>query len=233
MRKFIAKALLWQANQAVRKYDTTIILVYGWDWTEGMREGIYNLLKPRANVRRNTSFINWDLGLPLFVLGQQYTKEEARKQLFKLWLRSFIGLAKPRKYKNYLVVSLSAKNINTSNYWLKLNNIRSVIVLPNTKDREDTSKFFLDNLPKGIDVCDLREISTTIPPADLAKSLDVNGLFKFNQIQLQLLYLVKQFADSYSEKFNNEELLVAVSKIDWQANLLQRIKRNISSDKAN
>ena len=78
--KFLLKKL---SRRAIKKHDIEIIVVTGWYGTKIATDMMYTILSEKHKVRRNISYLRWDFGLPLAILGY----EDKRRNIFDwIWL---------------------------------------------------------------------------------------------------------------------------------------------------
>jgi hypothetical protein len=231
LRSTIRSLLAWLAARSLRKYNTKLILVYGWDWTEVVREGLYNLLSDNVNVRRNTGWIKWDLGLPLFVLGYDYSPNLTKWQLLRIVVLAALKLLRPRRFSQYLVVSAYAKSPQTLDYWLALGEVELLVVLPERQGQRPllgTDGLVAANVHQSLDLTHL-----SMPIAQIQASRKQVALFGTGTSELQshLLGLLAKINLEYLQKqgfkFKDSDLESAVLKIDWQGYVLSRIRANL------
>lgn len=230
MRKFLASALLALSRRTLRKHNTKLIILYGWDWTEVLRESVYDLLSEDVNIRRNSAWIRWDLGLPLFVMGYDYSPQQSKLRLcwhvFKACLRNLW----PRQHKHILVVSLYAKNASTLDYWLALSEIEAIVLLPERIELPNKS----ESLTKIIrDQTEAKKIKLLDLSANTAPKM-IAGIEKLNPLQLKLFSLLSQVNDKVLNtngfSYDTSDLMYAILKVDWQNYILSRIKTNLIAD---
>jgi hypothetical protein len=232
VRNFLKNFALGVTNLLIHKYNTRIIVIYGWDWSEGLRESTYNLVSKKAMVRRNTDWIDWDMGMPLFIMGFPYSSKISRLRIF-YYLSSSLGhIYYPSGLKrNYLIVSLHARTLNTVRYWGKIHGIEKVIVLP------------INEKLSEVKVSDLKGIFSEERIIDLTKtklasksdnSKDSKLPWQLNFIQIKLLGYLQELDKVYFRKkswgFSEDELSEAVVKIDWEKYFLERVEHNLFKD---
>lgn len=230
LRQVYKYALLKLANATIRKYNTRIIIVYGWDWSEGVREGLYNLMKNNASVRRNTHWIEWDMGLPLFVLGYPYGKNISAFQISASILKACVNIFRPIKYKdNFLVVSLYARSEKTLEYWLELEGIDCLLILPVRPEHADSLKKLQDFSDNMSCLLDLSSEKTMIASKTAQKEF-----IRLNLFQRQLAGFLESVSREYFKHLafdiRKEDIVDAVIKIDWSNFFLDRVRLNLQKE---
>ncbi len=227
MRNTIRSFLKLLAQRSLSKYNTNLVLIYGWDWSEGLREGLYNLIKNKEKARRNTDWIKWDMGLSLFILGHEYDKQLSKFKLILIIIKSALKLLVPSNYKNnYLIVSLHAKNFDTLNYWFSFELLKNIILLP----LKEYDQRLVYNIEKLLPIDD-EGLLVDLRPDVFVKELNPppNPFLK-DKLSLklkQLLWEINENHTVFSYKFTDDEINEAVVKIDWEKYLLKRLKNNL------
>lgn len=233
LRKAYRKILLDLANISIRKYNTSIIVIYGWDWSEGLREATYNLLYTHSNLRRNTRWIDWDMGLPLFVLGYPYSRGTSRLRISYYIIKACLNLLRPVKYKNnYIIVSLHAKSQVTLDYWRQLSGVKCLIILPVRPEGELNLNNYIPIASDSLTIVDLQ--GQKLPTAVDNNLLNNGSYLRLNPFQKQLTnYLAKvqaTFLRKLEFDFRVEDLVDAVIKIDWSSFFLERVRTNLKKE---
>lgn len=227
MRSIIRLILKNLAQKSLTKYNSKLVLIYGWDWSEGLREGLYNLLKKKESVRRNTDWIRWDMGLPLFILGHDYNKELSRFKLTYIIIKSTLKLLIPSRYKNnYLVVSLHAKNFDTLNYWFSFEPLKNIILLP----LKEYDQSLVYNIEKLLPTEDENSLVDLRPEVFIKELNPPPNPFLKNKLSLklkQLLWEINENRQVFDYRYTDDDIDEAVIKIDWEKYLLQRLKNNL------
>jgi hypothetical protein len=224
MRDLLKKYFAYLANKAIQKNNSEVFLIYGWDWSEGVREAMYNAIDDYIPTRRNTSWIRWDLGLPLAILGYDYNKEQHPLKLILIAIRANLALLFSKSLpKEVLLVSLHAKNKSTFDYWVSSISVDTLIILPyrskiliNNKDIQDS----------GINLVDLSSYSGV-------KNVK-NDVFIENTAQLMIKLFDQLQADKLlpiEEEIEEDNIEAAVEKIDLQRFYLDRLKANLLEKK--
>jgi hypothetical protein len=181
----------------------------------------------KVNVRRNTQWIEWDMGYPLFILGLPYDPDISRLRIFLYIFKAFLGLAKPKRMKsNYLIISLHAKSETTLQYWDKIQGVDQLIKLPLNQERSKIPIKSLEKMSKNYQVLDL------INSRKSCKSID-SSLFT-NKLQQKLVVFLclinKQYLKKQGFRFSASDLVDAVAKIDWDSYFVQRIQSNLMKE---
>ena len=115
-RKILKIILSFLSRWAIRKHKIEVIVVAGFTGSEVTKEGIYQILKEKFVVRRNTAQISWDMSLPLAVLGY---KDEKRNSIEWLGLigRAIVTLIFGRNNPHTLVLNANCKYEETARFW--------------------------------------------------------------------------------------------------------------------
>jgi len=228
IRNYIKKILARLAIRALRKYQTKLIVIYGWDFAEGLREGIYNLLDLKVNVRRNTEPITWDLGFPLAILGQNYSSNLSNLKLLIIIAKSYLRLLIAKKNSSYTIINLHAKTVETLKYWFSIEDIALLIIVP-LKTTNIVSENLELSIGKKILKLDLRpEILINPGPSTKYNFPHLNSLQQ--QIANLVITLDKRIELIHGHKFNEDEIYQAITKIDWEKYLLAKIKNNLKEE---
>lgn len=220
LRRLLKKQLLFLALKSLKKYQTKVVIIYGWDWVEGLREEMYQLLSPRVNTRRNYDWIRWDLGLPLFILGYDQNPNQSKLKLILNSWKAFLSIIfKPQRYRNYLIISLNAKQEKTLNYWLPLIKKAEVVILP-VKEGQESQLTLLKSEVNAQQLVDVRQ--------NLQENIQVKKSENIESVMLTVLSeTAKKLPILVNWKFNQTEIQEAVMKVDWQRFLWERIKLNL------
>ncbi|MFW5702829.1 MAG: hypothetical protein ACOCXP_02580 [Candidatus Dojkabacteria bacterium] len=217
LRKIYRKLVLSLSNWSIRKYGSRIIVVYGWDFSEPVRETLYSLLETQENIRRNTKRIDWDMGLSLFILGVDYEKKTWRAKVITNLLKSIALLIKPTDYQgNVLLVNLHAKNYDTLRFWLDSEGIEQVILLPT---RENITDYKIDLVKEHVN-------------EDLI--LDLHKFSNSSDISSDLKSILTEVNDRYLNEvgynFGEDDIENALLKSEFNEHFLTRISEKIQEN---
>ncbi len=240
MRNLIKWLLRLLALAAIRKYNTKLVYIYGWDWSEVLRESLYHSLKLKANVRRNLAWISWDLGLPLFILGYDYEPAQSKLKLLGVIFKATFKLLTPSRFENYLLISLHAKSIQTLEYWLSLP-ARCLILLP--EKNFNTGAMSLHREKGGLEALvdlhksEIIDMSHLAAPTAQVK-LDIHAakidMGVFGQLQNRLRGLIRHLITSSKQlpvsDLSEDEIDRSIQQLDWEEYILRRIRANLSKD---
>ncbi len=229
-RKIALKLSVWSLD----KYQTVLIVVYGWDWIEGVREVTYNLLSDKASVRRNPKWIRWDLGLPLFLLGYGYQKNQSIISIALKLGVSFIKLLLPSGYKgNYIVVSLSATNPSTIQYWRPILEKAVVFNLPAKVENVNLEhELAAKDFVRYIDLTRIAENQDSAARQGVkVDNLDdkLDGFF-YKKLGRLIAHINSSYIEEKKLGFSEEDLVNAVLKVDLREVLISRLKSNIRKE---
>jgi|GEM_PF-6168424 len=122
MRKLLQRLLRKLAVWALHKNSTELVVFYGWDWVELLREGMYEVVHSSLNARRNTRWLKWDFALPLFLLGYHYDPTSSKFHILLLAFKAFFRLLFSKKYPDILIVSMVAVKPATAVFWAEILN---------------------------------------------------------------------------------------------------------------
>lgn len=117
-RKILKKHLTFLSKKVVKKHNIEIILITGWVGSGIVRELVYDILSKKYRVRRLTKKLNWDLGLPLFILGYNNKKRNFLNWLKIIIKANFNLLFKPQ-YPHKLIVDLDTSVYDIGKFWLQ------------------------------------------------------------------------------------------------------------------
>jgi hypothetical protein len=133
--RLILKQILWFLTKvAIRKHKIEFITVVGWYGTELVREGAYEVLSEKYNIRRNIQKISSDVSVPLNILGYKDQKYTVVGWLGIIFRSLFTLLIYPRnEHKFVLSLNLTQKSI--ADYWFSIIKPR-ILVLLNYKNRK-------------------------------------------------------------------------------------------------
>ena len=218
-RNFNKYIFLKLANATVRKHKLRIILIFGWDWSEVLRESLYNLFHQKENVRRNTDWIRWDIGLPLFITGQNYLRNYPRWKLIPIVLRVIVSLTLKTSYQHLLICSTYARNMNTLRYWQKVSGIDLVLVTPIKSEDKQISEFLFS---KGNSWQDIR---VSVEDDWVSKDKVLREVLKE-----KLVYINDNYLKEFPYDFTEEDIDEAILKVDWENYFFRRVRSRLLAD---
>ena len=203
--------LKFLSKKSLRRYETKLIVLYGWDWTELLGDALHNIVSENwdLNSRRNKDWLKWDLGLPLFILGEDFRPGINRLMMvlrsFKWFL--YLYFVAPRNYSNVLIVSAYANKQSTLDYWLEFIPREKLYLFP----------------PKGNSNL---EIDRSLVDLDLSEYINPN--LPINHMLLDLLEVITQdLAKTFGKTVTKEQMEEALLKGEWEERFIHRVKQNL------
>lgn len=249
--RLILKQILGLLSRwAIRKHDIELVVVTGYFGTELVREGIYEVLKKRFQVRRNTDQISWDMALPLSVLGYA----DRRRNIFEwLWLifRASVYLLFGPKNQHILVLNANCTFRQTAKFWGRFLKPDYLVVL-NYEKESPIFETLVKNLKpeKSLCIYDQDNIDESLLGGlrNIKKfrfgSKDKSADLVYNSAKREISYksykeklpkiipnlMVTRLAGVYAfclnHGFDFHEIGLEIVKIDFGSILVNRIKKN-------
>jgi UDP-N-acetylmuramyl pentapeptide synthase len=120
-KKFVIKAITWEAKLVLKKYKPRIVAVTGSVGKTSTKDAIYTVLASTFTTRKSEKSFNSEFGVPLTILGCP----NGWSNPF-IWLKNiiegFLLYALPHKYPEWLVLEVGADkpgDIESVSKWLK------------------------------------------------------------------------------------------------------------------
>lgn len=145
-RKILKIILGLLSRWAIRKHQIEVIVVAGYSGSEVVREGIYQILKEKFVVRRNTAQISWDMSIPLAVLGYK-DRRYSSLEWFGVITRAIGTLVVRRGNPHTLVLNANCKFDETAKFWSSFLTPNYFVAMSGP-DESEIVKNILKNLTK-------------------------------------------------------------------------------------
>lgn len=238
----ILKAILWFLTKVtIRKHKIEFIVIVGWYGTELVREGAYEILSEKFNIRRNVHKISSDVAVPLNILG--YTDQ---RYSILGWIgvivRSIFALITSKRNEHKFLLSLNLTQKSIADYWFSIIKPRVLVIL-NYKDKKSEildkilkrtkrnkgNVYISDSIllkkfskyPKfGHSVGKSNAIHTPIRTYSVSKKLPA--------LLLRIYAPINTIAEHYG--WANQEIVDSLSKVDASKLILESIINKVKED---
>lgn len=251
-RLFLKRILSVLSRWAIRKHSIQLIVVSGFYGTEIVREGVYEILRSKYIVRRNTSPIIWDMAIPLAVLGYPDRRRNSLQWISLIFRAAgtlIIGPKNPHK----LVLSANCTFPETSKYWSTFLSPDVLVVLNYEKESQIIESLLERVKDDGTliydkDKVDIKKLETMNRPDKLVTYAEKDADFiysikkkyiEYNGEKLHIPKIVPQvtyphiaaiFATSIKSGISVMDAGIEALKFDMGIILAKKIKINLEKD---
>jgi len=202
--KFLLKKL---SRRAIKKHDIEIIVVTGWYGTKIAADMMYTILSEKYNVRRNISYLRWDFGLPLAILGY---KDKRRNTIdwIGLIIKASIYLLFGKSNPHILILSANSAVKTTAEYWSSFIKPNYLLIL----NQEDKNSQLTKELISTVDTEDAWIIYDPDKiTKELTRLLKKHKKMSYGSSDSSDLF-IKQIKDKFQLKYKNKEMFYPRSK---------------------
>ena len=250
-RKILKVILSLLSKWAISKHHIEVIVVAGFSGSEVVKEGIYQILKEKFIVRRNTEQISWDMSIPLAVLGYK----DKRRNIFEwvsLIIRATGVLLFNRSNPHTLVLNANCTFGDTAKFWSSFLSPDYLVALSGPEDSEmiknilkklnsKKSLLIYDNAKFDKKYIKQYKIKKALPFGEKgtksALEYDTEGrrlLYKGKEVKIPTItplftysFIAGVFLTVINHRMSFEEVSIEALKFDLGIFLTKRIKQNI------